>query len=174
MYWVNWVGRGSNAWVHKMAPLPHGEGLDLSGSHLLNHNLERQFAQFTCCSRRHVPFPSRQQAAFKVRRCCRNIWRLCLLLPQSLMPRSRHTKECSTLAHKYTSFVLSRIVFIILQSKCHQCHWHDTAHQQSRKLWLTTNRHPTQHSTAFIFQSMFQILIGNGNTKRQRNSYIVT
>lgn len=151
MYWVNWVWRCGNAWVHKMAPLPHGEDLDLSGSHLLNHNLERQFAQFTYCSRRHAAFPSRQQAAFKVWWCCRNIWRLCLLLPQSLMPRSRHTKECSILAYKRTSFALSRIVFIIWQSKCHHCHWHYTAHQQQ---WFITSGHPKQQTSS-------QILIGN-------------
>lgn len=49
-----------------MAAFPHGERLELLGSHLLNNNTECQFAWLTCCSRQRVPFPSRQQAAFTV------------------------------------------------------------------------------------------------------------
>lgn len=49
-----------------MAAFPHGERLELLGSHLLNNNTECQFARLTCCSRQRVPFPSRQQAAFTV------------------------------------------------------------------------------------------------------------
>lgn len=81
-----WIWRHSNIRAHKIA------GLDLSGGHLLNHNMEHQFARLTCCSRRPAPFPSWQQAAFQsvsedVAGNISDAYVSCFV------PRSRHTRK---------------------------------------------------------------------------------
>lgn len=98
----------------EVAAFPHGEGLDLWSRRFLNHHVELQFNGWHVARGSVRPFLPDNRLLSKGVRKHRNIWRLCLLLPRPLMPKSRRTKQSCILASQtHYSFVPSRTVFII-------------------------------------------------------------